>query len=62
MANTNCTGQHHIFVAEVVAIPAEGKIVVVTVCTNCDVVSFHEKVIAAPKATLVMLKDKGETK
>lgn len=61
MANSkDCTGQHHIFVAEVVAVPAEGKIVVVTVCTDCDSVSFHEKVVAAPNSSLKMLKDKGE--
>lgn len=57
-----CTGEHRVFVAEVVAVPAEGKIVVVTVCTACDSVSFHEKVVASPNSSLLMLKDKGETK
>lgn len=37
-----CTGDHDIYVADVVGIPSQGKVVVITVCRMCDMVHFHE--------------------
>lgn len=51
-----CDGQHDIYVAEVLYVQAEGKLVVVTVCRNCDTVRFHEKQVAAPGLPGELLK------
>lgn len=51
-----CDGQHDIYVAEVLYVPAEGKLVVVTVCRNCDTVHFHEKQVAQPHHEGELLK------
>jgi hypothetical protein len=46
--NKRCDGQHDIYVAEVLYVGAEGKLVVVTVCRQCDTVRFHEQLVAQP--------------
>jgi hypothetical protein len=43
-----CDGQHDIYVAEVLYVEAEGKLVVATVCRACDSVKFHEQIVASP--------------
>lgn len=56
MQNIKCSGDHEIYVAEVVMVESEGKIVVCTVCRHCDTVNFHEKVVAKSPALLVATK------
>lgn len=56
----NCQGQHDIYVAEVLYVGAEGKLVVVTVCRNCDTVRFHEKIVAEPHHTGELLKKENK--
>lgn len=56
MQNIKCSGDHEIYVAEVVMVESEGKIVVCTVCRHCDTVNFHEKVVAKSPASLVSTK------
>jgi hypothetical protein len=51
-----CDGQHDIYVAEVLYVQAEGKLVVVTVCRNCDTVRFHEQLVAKPHHEGELLK------
>jgi hypothetical protein len=51
-----CSGQHDIYVAEVMYVPSEGKLVVVTVCRNCDTVHFHERLVAQPHREAELLK------
>lgn len=51
-----CDGQHDIYVAEVLYVTAEGKLVVVTVCRNCDTVHFHEQKVAQPHSEGELLK------
>jgi len=58
MQNTHCNGGHEIYVAEVVAVEAEGKIVVITVCRLCDRVSFTEKQICGSHSPIAFLKEK----
>lgn len=47
---------HHYFVADVVLIPAEGKIVLLALCTACGDFKSHEKTVAAPHTALDSLK------
>lgn len=56
-----CNGQHTIYVAECLYVEAEGKLVVVTVCRNCNKVTFTSEVVAEPHHAGVLLKSK-ETK
>lgn len=56
LMDKRCEGQHDIYVAEVLYVEAEGKMVVATVCRSCDVVNFHEKVIAASHQPATLLK------
>lgn len=55
-----CEGRHDIYVAEVLYVAAEGKLVVVTVCRNCDTVHFHERQVAKPHHSGELLKEKGK--
>jgi|GEM_PF-4730322 len=55
--DTKCLGEHEIYVAEVVAVESEGKLVVVTVCRHCDAVNFHEKQIARSHAPMQLIKE-----
>lgn len=58
MDSSKCFGGHDIYVAEVVAVQSEGKVVVITVCRSCNRVDFQEKQIARPHVTLTFLKEK----
>lgn len=60
MEANRCQGAHEIYVAEVLYVEKDGKLVVVTVCRACDSVTFHEKVVAAPGAQAVLLKNAKE--
>lgn len=51
-----CAGQHEIYVAEVLYVPAEGKLVVATVCRACDTVRFHQQQVAEPHHDGILLK------
>lgn len=53
-----CYGAHQIFVAEVVAVESEGKLVVVNVCRSCGEVTFHEHVVAKAFAPIIFTKEK----
>lgn len=55
-----CGGSHYIYVAEVVAVEREGKIVVVNVCRACGQVTFTEKQIAQPNSPLTFTKEKEQ--
>lgn len=55
-ANQRCDGEHDIYVAEVLYVGAEGKLVVVTVCRHCDSVRFHEQQVAQPHHEGELLK------
>lgn len=55
---TRCSGGHDIYVAEVVAVQSEGKVVVITVCRACNRVEFTERQIARPHVSLTFLKEK----
>lgn len=58
--DTRCTGGHEIYVAEVVAVESEGKVVVITVCRACDRVNFHEHQVAKSRAPLTFIKENGK--
>lgn len=55
-----CLGTHAIYVAEVVGIPAEGKVVVITVCRNCDHVAFHSETVAKASSSLILKNQSTE--
>ncbi len=55
-----CGGEHNIYVPEVFYVGAEGKVVVVTVCRDCDSVKFHEHKIAEPHHSAEALKTEKE--
>ena len=55
---TDCRGEHAIFVAEVVAVEAEGKLVVVNVCRSCGEVTFHEHQVTKAHVPLTFTKEK----
>jgi hypothetical protein len=58
--NLRCEGRHEIYIAEVLYVAAEGKLVVVTVCRSCDRVRFHEQQVAQPHHSGELLKEKGK--
>lgn len=53
-----CGGKHYIYVAEVLYIQKEGKLVVVSVCRACDRVAFHERQVSSAGTPAVLLKEK----
>lgn len=53
-----CAGRHLIYVAEVVYVQKDGKIHLINVCRSCGEVFFHEKQIATPGASAVLIKEK----
>jgi hypothetical protein len=55
-SNKRCSGEHDIHVAEVLYVPAEGKLVVVNVCRSCDTTTFHERIVAQPHHDGELLK------
>jgi len=56
LMDMHCQGQHEIYVAEVLYVEAEGKLVVVTVCRHCDNVRFHERQVAQAHHSGELLK------
>lgn len=62
MPYDHCGGKHQIYVAEVVYVQSEGKLWVVTVCRDCDTVSFHEKQIARPHVEASLIKNEQKEK
>lgn len=61
MAPVRCEGTHDIYVAEVVGVESEGKVVVITVCRGCDTVNFHEhKVTENPGPLRLLQEEKGK--
>ena len=53
-----CGGGHYIYVAEVVYVQKDGKLFVVNVCRACGQVSFHERQLATPGTSALLLKQK----
>lgn len=51
---------HRYFVADVVLVPAEGKIVLLALCTACGDFKSHEKQVAAPHTALDSLKTQNK--
>lgn len=62
MADCNGHSDHRYFVADVVLIPTEGKVVILALCTACGQPQFHEKVVAAPHTTLDSLNQQKKNK
>lgn len=58
----HCSGEHRIFVAEVVGVESQGKVVVITVCTDCDTVNFHEHQLSTPGVPIRLLKEEKKEK
>jgi len=57
MPNFSCNEcNHRYFVADVVLIPSEGKVVLLALCTACGDFKAHEKLVAGPNTTLDSLK------
>lgn len=56
MDNNSCVGEHELYVAEVVGVESEGKLIVITVCRHCDRVTFHEHLVS-PNANLRFVKE-----
>ena len=53
-----CTGQHRYFVADVAVVEAEGKVVPILVCTACGDCVTHDLIVAKPKTTVTLQKEK----
>jgi hypothetical protein len=51
------SGRHHYFVPEVVAVPSEGKVFVLAICTECNDFKAHEAIVARPGSTIRLLKE-----
>jgi hypothetical protein len=57
---SRCDGQHRIFCAEVIGVESLGKVVVVTICTNCNEVTFTEHQIATPGDAIRLLREEKD--
>ena len=57
-ANKKCIGNHYIYVAEVLYVQKDGKLVVINVCRACGEVTFHERQVASPGTQATLLKEK----
>ena len=44
--------EHRYFVADVVLVPSEGKIVLLALCTACGDFKSYDKTVAAPNSAL----------
>ena len=51
-----CTGEHRFYVADVAIVEAEGKVVVILVCTACGKCLHHDIKVADSKTTVTLLK------
>jgi hypothetical protein len=56
--NKKCSGNHYIYVAEVLYVQKDAKLVVINVCRACGEVSFHEKQVSTPGTPADLLKEK----
>ena len=55
-----CEGQHHMFIAGKVGVPAEGTYHIFTICTACDYANVHSFRIASPnQPQFIEENDKG---
>jgi hypothetical protein len=52
-----CEGTHDVFVAEVVAVEATGKVYILTVCKACDKASCHPFQVSDDRTPLRLLKE-----
>jgi hypothetical protein len=52
---------HHYFVADVVLVPSEGKIVLLALCTACGDFKSYDKQVAAPHTALDSLKRQNKS-
>jgi hypothetical protein len=50
-----CAGEHRYFVAETVGIEAEGKVVVIALCTACGAPITHAVRVTSQPGTLLKL-------
>lgn len=53
---------HRYFVADVILIPSEGRVVMAALCTACGDPQFHEKVVSKPHTVLDSLKTQKKNK
>lgn len=60
MDNNKCFGEHRLFVPEVIGVEAEGKVIVITVCTACGDVQFTDYQVANPGSSLRLLREERE--
>lgn len=60
----DCNGHsdHRYFVADVVLVPTEGKVVVCALCTACGTPQFHEHKVSAPNVKLDSLNSQRKNK
>lgn len=49
MASNECFGTHHFFVAKTGEVEAEGKVVLIAMCTSCGETRVSEHKVAQPK-------------
>lgn len=52
---------HHYFVADVAVVPAEGKVVVIAICTACADVKVHHISVCEPHTDIHLEKKKENT-
>lgn len=45
---------HRYFVADIALVPAEGKVVILALCTACGDPLTHERIVAAPHRELML--------
>lgn len=51
---------HRYFVADCAAVEAEGKVVVIALCTSCGEFISHEVIVALSKAKFTLLKQNNK--
>ncbi len=57
-----CGGQHHFYVAQVIGIESEGRVVTITVCTSCGEFRHDELTVSKEGSPLRLLIDEDEKK
>jgi hypothetical protein len=58
--NSECRGEHNIFIAEVVGVPKEGKVYVLALCRSCDLFAVHEAQVSKPGAEIRLLHEESK--
>ena len=61
MEGKQCFGDHEIFVVECVAVQAEGKVVVISICRHCGRISFDEHLVSPSKAEIRLVMEERRT-